>query len=83
LSPFQEAAVLVVEREHAGQSFTMDGRHDRYLATRLSPSGNIVYIYRDGAALKGITLDWRFERWDYDSPDQLLADLAAKLRELR
>ena len=82
LSPFQEKALWAIRQEMTNFEFRTEGQSDPYLVATVPPSGALVYVYRDGAALQGVSMDVRFERWDYESPGELIDALIKKLRGL-
>lgn len=79
-SPFQEAALEAIRQELGELAFCEEGERERYLVAR--KLNLTVYVFRDGAELQTTSQDRRFERWDYDSPSELIDALVKSAHEI-
>ena len=58
------------------------GTNERYITGSLQKSNVTYYIYEDGAELSGEGIDWRLERWDFRTLDELVIDFTDKARKI-
>ncbi len=80
LSAFQAAALDAIRHELGELAFCEEGERDMFLVARRSDLN--VYVYRDGAALEAGSSNHRFERWDYDSPEELIEAFVRSARDI-
>lgn len=83
LNRFQEEALAAIRREFGDLAFREEGESDMYMVAKPMSADLAVYVYRDGAALQSASMDVRFERWDYDSPTELIGAFVRRARETK
>jgi hypothetical protein len=85
LSDFQRDALADVrnvlqEAGRSSESESMLGNEEKYMA--IAFGGYKVLLYVDGAELLGNGLDRRFEKYDFDSLDDLRTHFIREVRQL-
>lgn len=78
LTKFQHLARAELEAVLGPLSLELKGGKERYLTGPIPSTASVVFIYEDGAQLQGGPEEFQAERWDYDSPSLLIAQLVAR-----
>ncbi len=81
VAPFQRATVAALQAEFADVLFSSAGSKERFLRGELPGANATFFIYKDGAQLQARTVEFRAERWDYESPSALIKELLDHGRE--
>ena len=80
LTRFQEFARAALEREFGPIPFELLGVREPYLFA-VAPRPDVqVYIYENGCDLMGAVPELRAERWDFENPESLVAEMVLRLR---
>ena len=77
LTKFQHVARAELELVVGALPLELKGGKERYLTGPLPGADATVFLYEDGAEIQGGLAQLRAERWDYDTPAALIAELVA------
>jgi hypothetical protein len=80
---FQAFARSALEREFGPIPLELRGEKENYLFGLFPPLNVELYIYENGCELRDAVLEFRAERWDYNGPEDLVADLVLRARAVR
>ena len=75
LTRFQHEARAELESVLGSLPLELKGGKERYLTGPLPGAGATVFLYEDGAEIQGGPAQLLAERWDYDTPAALIAEL--------
>lgn len=80
LTKFQRTARAMLEAGLGSLPLEVKGGKERYLTGPLPGTGATLFLYEDGAQITAPGSDWRAERWDYDTPGALIAELVGRTK---
>jgi hypothetical protein len=81
LSNFQRSAIAAIEAEVGSISLTTDGEKESYLRGSVPGTSLSLYVYRDEAQVHGSESRFIAEKYDYDSPTQLIGKLVKFIKD--
>jgi hypothetical protein len=81
LSNFQRNAVSAIKAEVGSMSLMTGGEMESYLYGSVPGTSLSLYVYRDEAQVHGSASRFSAEKWDYDSPAQLIGKLVKFIKD--
>ncbi len=87
MSPFQEQAITILgnalrEADLEYNITSIEGRTENYIRANIVGTAFDLFVYVDEAGIQGTNIDYRFEKYDYDTEQDLIAAFVSKTMEM-
>ncbi len=84
VTPFQAQCLAAVDSIVSRGAFQVAVHSDgtRYFVAPIPGTTAELFVHDTEAGIHGPSLDWRFEEWDYRTPEELVAKVVESLHEL-
>ena len=83
ITPFQKKCLKALTENVQKDGISCEGNQEKFYTGIILGTNIRIYVYSDGAEISSDDLDFRLEKWDFKTPDELINQFIEKAKTLK